>query len=222
MTTTRKKLVGQSTQAEIEYKRIMAHRMSSPERPNGRDYGTNWKPDGTVTKTKRETMLGEGIGNNMGFDDPKYTPSYSPGELEAAELADQQYFDELSFKQSLLRTRNAAIKRKFRASLPGKIQEGRILVQQRVFMAYPKSDWYERAEKLGGLPQGVDVAKSDFGHLIIVPVVEAKNSRYKDPYGLKFQIEPNTRDLVQKIFGAVKWTRPLTLDEVKQFGIEVE
>lgn len=221
MPTNRKKS-GEKTQAQIEYERIMAHRMASPSRPNGRDYGTNWRPDGLAPKTKRDHMLGEGLGPSMGLDGFQHTVSYEPGELEAIEEADQIYVAELRFKQSLQRRRNAVIKQRFQASLPEKVQAGKILVQQRVFMAYPNSDWYTRAERLGGIPEGVDVAKSDFGHLLLVPVVEAKKSRFKDPYGLNFQIDSDLRDIVQKIFGAVKWSRPLTLDEVKQFGVEVE
>jgi hypothetical protein len=217
-----RKRSAEKTQAQLEYERIMAHRRSAPERTNNRDYGTNWRPDGLAPKVKRDHMLGEGIGNCLGLDDPKHTRNYCSGEFEAIEEADQIYVAELRFKQSLQRRRNAVIKQRFQASLPEKVQAGKILVQQRIFMAYPNPNWDARAERMGGIPEGVDVAKSAFGHLLLVPVIEAKKSRFKDPYGLSFQIDPVVRDTVQKIFGAVKWTRPLTLDEVKQFGVEVE
>lgn len=216
-----KKQAEQLTEAQLTYQRIMKHRMSVPDRSNGRDYGTNWSPDGAVKHVKKDHMLGEGCGNYLGLDAPKHTRSYGPGELDALVEADLRYEMGLKFKQSLRRQRNTAIQQRFRATLPEKISSGKILVQQRVFMAYPK-DWEKRAARLGGLPQGVDIAKSEFGHLILVPVIEAKESSYKDALGRRFQIEPNLKQTINQIFGAVKWTRPLTLDEVKQFGIEVE
>jgi hypothetical protein len=162
------------------------------------------------------------MGRDLGLDAPKYTRSYAPGEIERLDEADEQYFAQLKFKESLQRGRNTAIRRRFKAKLPSLTQSGKILVQQRIFMAYPNKDWDVRAERMGGIPEGVDIANSDFGHLLLVPVVEAEKSRFKDAYGLNFHVDPDLRETVQKIFGAIKWSRPLTLDEVKQFGVEVE
>lgn len=215
-TTTKK------SQAEIEYERIMRHRMQSPKQAHGRDFGTNWSPDGQVKHTKRETMMGEGLGSSLGLDSPKHTRSYREGEIEMLEIADLQYREEMRFQQSLKRQKQNAITTRFQQNLSAKVNSGKILVDQRIFLAFPKKDWSSRAEKLGGIPEGVDIAMSKFGHLVIVPVIEAKESTYKDSHGRSFQIDPTIRATVNQIFGAVQWTKPLTIEDARQFGVNLE
>ncbi len=219
-------MAAEKSQREIEleqkYNSIMSRRRSISERPNDRDMGTNWNTDGSVRKTKRANMMGEGLGNSMGLDAPKFTRSYEPGELERIEEADKEFRAGIRFKQSLRKKKYQLIDAIFNEKLETRIREGKLLYQQRIFIAYPKDNWDIRAEKLGGIPDGVDIAESKFGHLLIVPVIETEESRYSDPYGRKFTIERNLRDRVNQIFGAVKWTRPLTLKDVEQFGVEVQ
>lgn len=102
-----------------------------------------------------------------------------------------------------------------------------MLEGQRLFyLSWQHDNWDARAARFGGLPEGVDVAHTDFGDLLLVPVIEqarAKELRldggFKDREGRPFWIGSDLRQQVERIFGRVKWKQPLTVREVtQQFG----
>lgn len=182
----------------------------------------------SIVAPKRDSacMTGKGLGNNLGLDDPEYTVWKTPAQnnqermLAAEEKAAQK---EASLKKAAAtRARNKAKK----AILAAKMDRGELLSGQRVFLAtWVRDNWDVAAENFGGIPQGVDIANTDFGHLLIVPVVEedeGEGLRFKrscDPDGRNFWVRAEVKNSIQKIFGSVDWRRPLTMQEAEQFGI---
>lgn len=186
---------------------------------------TSWGP-GTVRKSQ-PCMFGEGYGNNMLLDPPKYTkwsgpqadpPVKSPEEIQLAKKTrSEKIRSTRARKQSTLAFQQ-------RLELRGEVLHG-----QRIFLlSFPFRDWERRAKAFGGIPTGVDVAGTDFGDLLLVPVVEGEDGAgirekaIRDRQGRDFWVAPTMRESVQRVFGEVAWKRPLMVSEVQtQFGIKL-
>jgi hypothetical protein len=188
----------------------------------------NWYRNGIIPQEKGVYMLGAGLGNNLGLDDPQYTVWNTAGQ----EACQEEPGLSRAEKAQVTRARNKAR----RAAIEVRKERGELLVSQRVFLvAYPKKDWETRARNLGGLPKGVDVAKTSLeSKLLIVPVMEEEEAQEKglhkervpvkkrlyDAYGRRFWVSAETKEKIHKIFGVIQWNRPLTMKETRQFGIE--
>jgi len=195
---------------------------------------TNWNKDGSqlAKREKQPNMMGEGLGNNLGLDGPKYVagkPYRTPEqeELEERELRLEKFKNRQmgSVKAQITRHKNLATKNRIQQLL----EDGKMIEGARVFfIEWPKDDWDIRAKNCGGMPEGVDISKTDFGNLVIVPVIEEEEGKKMkldlqvDPEGRKFCISFSVREKVDMIFGRVNWKRPLTIREVSQFGRRVK
>jgi len=191
-----------------------------------RDRSTNWNadPNEGANRKKQPWMFGEGLGNNLGLDGPKYMRTnveVIPDATEEEKKLRRQLGAE---KAKVTRAKNKRIKDRKRALE----QQGELLVGQRIFRCkFSFDDWDRRAEVFGGLPEGVDVAGTDFGTLLLIDVIEESDGKklglecpLKDPGGRRFFLPVSEREKIDSIFGRVEWERPLTEREARQFGVD--
>lgn len=202
----------------------------------GRCRMTNWNRGGIVPSEKKLFMLGEGLGSNLGLDGSKATIPKTRAEneeegrcllIEKVERAEERKrHRETEKRYTKLRER----------VLSRKESSGELMDGFRVFrVAWTKSDWEQRAAVLGGLPPGVDVAKTTFSLLVIVPILDesgvesrgfypnmSKKKLPRDADGRVFWVSPELKDQLSKIFGRIEWSRPLLKAELTQFGVKLD
>ena len=175
---------------------------------------------------RQPTMMGEGYGNNLLMDPPKYTVWTAPSEDVVPEVSTEDKRKKAAEKAAA--TREA--KRKHAAFVKARVESGSTLFGQRVFLVpYTHDDWGERAERLGGLPEEMDIARTDFGHLILVPVIEETEAKeqgirakgFRDAEGRQFWVTAEYRTAIDNVFGRTQWERPLLPEEVAQFGVTI-
>lgn len=190
---------------------------------------TSWAGDAQRVR-ERTNMMGEGMGNAMGLEGPKYdtgwtvaVPEVEP-DLEA--LAAERKVKRQESTAKAKRTRELNLAR--RAALKAAEEAGKVLRGKRVFMVTEAfEDFDVRAKRFGGIPEGVDVVATEFCNLVAVPVIEAEEGKklglteaWKDPQGRPFWVPSDVVDHVTRVFGSVQWNRPLTKDEVEtQFKV---
>jgi len=208
--------------AEEEAERICSARSA------GSPGGTCWNGEGTVRR-KQPFLMGEGSGFDLiCFGSDKTT---SRG-VSPKERAKREYLAQLErklAKKSLVRTRSPKqAAAELQRSLKRRVAEGRSPVGFRVFViSWPKKKWEERMKAAGGMPEGVDIAHTEFGNLLLVPVNEVSGADGEpaepmvDREGRKFWIPFEQMETLKRIFGYVKWKEPLTLAEVKRFGVKL-
>jgi len=216
--------------AEEEAKRICESKAA------GSPGGTCWNGEGTVRR-KQPWLMGEGLGMSLpSFPSDKATCRGRPV-LGDGEISDHRTPRKKSKKVRRKRSkRETAILSYFgRKKLES---EGKYLIGQRVYhVPWPKKKWWERMQAAGGMPDGVDVAHTEFGDLVLVPVnetydmVEALTEGKVDPLapekplvdreGRSFWIPLELKERVARIFGAIRWRSPLMLAEVEQFGVRL-
>jgi len=195
---------------------------------------TNWHKGGVIKHEKQPFMMGEGVGNSLGLEGPKYTRDV--GTLIEIEEANRAYFSELSKKRREKNNREKDQRKSFQKILASKESSGDILVDQRIFYTeWARKDWEYRAGLYGGLPEGIDLAFTDYGILLMVPVIEEDTAAEMgidrkvpgvkprtDSFGRQFWIRAELKDLLSKVFGVIRWERPLSIPEAKQFGVKVQ
>jgi len=240
----KKPKIRKPTKQQLElYQRMMSERMG-PKIEMGTsmftvpvDHSTNWNADtlAVIGKEKRPYLMGEGLGSSF-FSAPKYTVVRSSEEQEALEKAELEYKLEMKILAKRKRERMRKSEKALKKMLPDKIETSKVLVHQRIFhMTWARKDWETRANKCGGLLEGIDVAKTDYGRLLIVPVIEEeeakdlglleekvpKKRQLRDLDGRRFWVAAEIKEFVQRVFGSVRWNRPLSISEAEQFGVGV-
>lgn len=194
---------------------------------------TNWHKGGVIKHEKQPYMMGEGVGNSLGLEGSRYTLDAKA--LEKIEESNREYFAELAVKRREKKVREADQLESFQKILASKEASGDILVDQRIFYTeWVRKDWEQRSKQYGGLPKEVDIAWSNFGILLMVPVIEEDTAaelgidkkvpgvkQRTDAFGRKFWIRAELKDLLGKVFGVIRWERPLSIQEAKQFGVKV-
>jgi hypothetical protein len=196
---------------------------------------TNWNKNANehAAREKQPFMMGEGVGNNLGLDNSKAVPGKPIGwhdeqkRLLAREAAAERA------KQIPKKMFAKAIESRYRSHhLPKKIQNGDVLIGQRVFLVDFLKKGSDKLLNNLGLPEGAHVAQTEFGHLVIVPVLETdealargidikQEKGCKDVEGRPCWVAAEIKEKIEAVFGHVRWTRPLTIKEVSQFGVEV-
>lgn len=196
---------------------------------------TNFNPTGEHSSNRQPFMLGEGLGNRLNFCDAKYTEWHTverePTEEELQEIeAEEERLREAAKRarvQKAQETRERTLRRK--ALLESRINKGEQFYGQRVFIITKYKDtWEVRSRKFGGIPEGVDLRRTDYGLLLMVPVIEEDEARkygmekktgYRDRDGRRYWVPLKTREQITKIFGGVTWDSPLLIREVEgDFG----
>jgi hypothetical protein len=182
---------------------------------------------------KQPCMMGRGMGNCLGLEGPQYT--LDAKRIYAIEEGQREFAAEQRARSSQRRSREKESRMKLHEILASQEASGAVLVDQRIFyLDWYHEDWELRAHRVGGLPPGVDIARSKFGLLLLVPVIEedtAKKLGYlkdakacgapKDSTGRLFFVSAELKDCLSLLFGRVHWERPLTIPEAKQFGVKV-
>ena len=196
------------------------------------DISTCWNGEGTVRRSQ-PMMFGEGLGNSLGLEGPKYVAGriHDPVveakyDEEEEERKRQEKIRENrkrgSEKAKVTRARNVAIKGRIR----DKESKGEFLVGQRVFRCLWETEWDKVADSGYGRPDILlDVAKTRFAVLIMLRVFEEQEGKEQgfgnpmtDKVGRKFFISKKDKDHVERLFGRVDWS-PLTENEARQFGV---
>lgn len=201
---------------------------------------TNFRPDGTpASRNGQPMMFGEGLGNNMLLDatkaDTGWTDVVSEERQKVLDAAAEH--EELVAKPARrragvekakkTRARNKARLQEIKAAVTdGSMLEGRRLF----FLGWQKKDWDVRVVQLGGLPEGVDVARSAYGDVLAVPVIECAEGKamkltegYRDREGRPFWVRHEIRIQVEHIFGRVMWKQALTVNEAtEQFRVRLQ
>lgn len=199
------------------------------------DASTNWHRNGEGTIRRPQPMMfGEGIGNEMGLERPKYTVWKTYEEVTDEDLAAISAEEEIQRaerrkagveKARITREKN----RKRKERIAEKVENGEMLGGQRIFRVdFSLGDWEERSKKLDGMPPAViDVAGTEYGVLLMVRVHEEEDGKkigleepMKDVMGRKFFLTLTDRERIESIFGRVDWRRPLTEREARQFGVD--
>lgn len=196
---------------------------------------TNWNidPAAPIKHEKRAHMMGEGLGSSLGIEGPKGNPGKPYGWYDEQKRLEKVESRERSMKLGGRKSFAKYIEWKYKTELlPQKIANGECLVNQRIFLAtWVNPKWDVKAKNIG-MPEGVDVAHSEFGELLLVPVLEEEQAKRM---GINPKIEPPLRDVegrpcwvaasikerIEAIFGYIKWTRPLTIKEAEQFGVKI-
>lgn len=197
---------------------------------------TNWHRGGVIRHESQPYMMGEGFGNCLGLEGSKATIPKTEKQLQKE--AEEELIDRLEMIEE--RKKREAKERSYRLIqvnlINRKRQDGSLHEGFRVFcLAWYKEDWEERSG-VYGMPEGVDVALTQFGMLILVPVIEesdiAEGSQYgsyakdrkaqRDMDGRKFWVKAEVKDAVLDVFGPVKWGRPLACRDLDQFGVKVD
>lgn len=196
---------------------------------------TNWNknPNEHAAREKQPFMMGEGVGNNLGLDNSKAVPGKPLGWHDEQRALRSRECREENMQKSMKKMFHKAIDMKYRSHhLPQKMANGEVLVGQRVFLVdYLKKGSDKLLNNLG-LPEGADVAQTAFGTLVIAPVLEKNDALErgidikqekgcKDIEGRPCWVAAEIKEKIEAVFGHVRWTRPLTIKEVEQFGIEV-
>lgn len=196
---------------------------------------TNWNSDPTKG-AKRElqpNMMGEGLGMSLGIEGPKGTPGRPLGWHDEQKRFKKSESRERSMKLAGRKAFANFIEWKYKTKiLPKKVENGEVLIGQRIFLAtWVNPKWDVKAKNVG-MPEGVDVAHSEFGELLLVPVLELEQALQvginpkeepplKDTEGRPCWIASSIKERIEAIFGYVKWTRPLTIKEAEQFGVKI-
>jgi hypothetical protein len=208
---------------------------------SARDYGwkrvgkaTNWHKGGVIKHEKQPFMMGEGVGNCLGLEGPRYTLDAKT--IEGIEESNREYFSELAQARRKKKSRERDQRDSFQKVLASKEASGDILVDQRIFYTeWVRKGWEHRADQYGGLPKEIDIAWTEFGMLLMVPVIEEDTAaemgidkkvpgvkQRTDSFGRQFWIRAELKDLLSKVFGVIRWERPLGIQEAKQFGVRVQ
>lgn len=187
------------------------------------------------TKDRTSTM-GEGMGNAMGLEGPKYDVGWTEVQPEPAAPTDEEIAAAVAALQEKRKATAAKSKRTRelnvarRATLKAAEEAGKVLLGKRVFMVTEAFEDFDiRAKRFGGIPEGVDIARTEFCSLVSVPVIEAEegkkmglDSPRRDIDGRIFWIKADIIEQVATVFGGVDWRRPLTKNEVeKQFKVKL-
>jgi len=195
-----------------------------------RDRSINWYKDSHLNGTRhspRPNMMGEGMGNCLGLEGSKH--SFETIKPELVELTPEEKARKRAAAvaaAAATRKRNLAKK----AVIAKREESGELLRTQRVFLCeWGYDNFEERASRLGlGLPEGVDIAKTQFGTLVLVTVYEEEEGKslglgdpLRDPHGRTFFVPTAKREHISKVFGNVNWKRPLTQKEAEQFGVKI-
>jgi len=203
----------------------------SAHRKVGRAVNWNRHPK---PREKKPYLMGEGLGNCLGLEGPKYTRDARV--LEQIAYDNWVYATELRKQRSEKKAREKKQHISFLEILASKEASGEILVDQRIFYSeYVKRGWEARAKQVGGLPEGIDIALTDYGLLFMVPVIEEDTAKKlgidkvapgvkprRDGYGRPFWVQAELKDTLTYIFGLIRWNRPLSIREAKQFGVRVK
>lgn len=195
---------------------------------------TNWHPRGEIKHEKQPFMFGEGVGNCLGLEGPKHTLDVKT--QEAIEQGNREYAAELAAERKERRRREKDQRKSFQEVLASREASGAVLVDQRIFYTqWSRKDWEKRSALRGGLPEGVDVAYTEFGLLLMVPVIEADTAaklgidkkvpgekQRRDSFGRPYWVQAEIKDFLSLVFGAIDWARPLSISEAKQFGVQIQ
>jgi hypothetical protein len=198
-------------------------------------HSTNWNKDVTkkAPKEKRATMMGEGLGSNLGIENPKHVSGKPVGYHEEQRRLQSIEAAENKAKTFPRRMFAKIIDARYKINhLPKKIENGDVLINQRVFFVdWPKDSWDVRAKNIG-MPEGTDIAQTKFGRLLLVPVLEMEDALkvgidpkeekpLKDIEGRPCWVSTDVKERIEAIFGRVRWIRPLTIKEAEQFGVQL-
>lgn len=196
---------------------------------------TNWNKNPTqpIEKEKRAHMMGEGLGSSLGIENTKAVPGKPLGYYDEQKRLQRVESKQERAKNAGKRQLHGYVAWKYQTEiLPKKLSEGAVLVNQRIFLCdWIKPKWDSIARNLG-LPDGVDVAHTEFGELLLVPVIEflqgiemginpRETPPLKDIEGRPCWVAASIRERIEAIFGRVRWTRPLTIREAEQFGVQL-
>jgi len=195
--------------------------------------GTTWTSEGTVRR-KQPFMMGGSFGWNQYAFPPDQVTSRgeTPREREEREKREQE--SEFEFQEGESeRRRERERKREWRKTLKetsaAMREAGKILENYRIFLVpSPKKDWEERAKKFGYSLEEIDLHFSDFGLLLLLPVIEkceGERLELKEPMtdrdGYDFWLTERIKESTSRVFGWVDW-KPLTVAQAKEFGVEME
>lgn len=201
----------------------------------GKSGGTNWGPRLGRTDTSQLVGLGAGgVGDLTGFAGPDKTTSRgrNPNLPKERNLSSPE---ELEARRRKLERDEAAKK----AMAAYRMYTENRIEGFRIFLApYPKKKWERIVQNAGGLPDGVDVAHSEFGDLLLVPVFEPHNVEFdtqpkhnRRRIGLKemmdrqkfgYWIEEDLMVELQRMFGYIQWNSPILVSELEQFNIRLQ
>lgn len=210
--------------------------MPQNSKPQVQIHQTNWSKDPTKhsQKEKQAYMLGEGLGSSLGIENTKAFPGKPLGYYDEQKRLQKLESKQNSLKNSFKRKHSAYIEWKYQTKiLPKKISEGDVLINQRIFLCdWIKPKWDSIARNIG-IPDGVDIAHTDFGDLLLIPVIEFPEALQmgidpkavpplKDVEGRPCWVSPTIKERIEMIFGRVRWTRPLTIKEAEQFGVQLK
>lgn len=212
-----------SKDSHLDKARAEASRICSA-RAAGKPGGTCWNGEGTVRR-KQPWMMGQGSGFNQICFGPDQTTSR--GRRPQVD-DDEEREPRESSKVKPLRTKKQ-IEQSMKLSLARRVVAGNACVGFRIYLIqWQKKKWWERMINAGGMPDGMDIAHSEFGDLLMVPVNEldflereAPDEPLVDREGRKFWVAESTKDFVARIFGAIRWSQPLTMAELNQFGVRL-
>jgi hypothetical protein len=213
-----------------------ASAMSNPSKKQVSLHQTNWNKDPTqhAPKDKAPFMFGEGLGMSLGIDNTKAVPGKPLGYYDEQKRLQKLEAKQYNLKNSGKRRHQNYINWRYHSHiLPKKIQNGDVLINQRIFLCdFIKPKWDSIARNIG-IPDGVDIAHTDFGDLLLIPVIEFAEALQmgidpkvapplKDVEGRPCWVSPTIKERIEMIFGRVRWTRPLTIKEAEQFGVKLK
>jgi hypothetical protein len=196
---------------------------------------TNWNRDPTqhAPKDKNPFMFGEGLGMSLGIENTKAVPGKPLGYYDEQRRLQKLESKEYNSKNFSKKQHQNYIDWKYHSQiLPQKIQNGDVLINQRIFLCdWIKPKWDSIAKNIG-IPEGVDIAHTDFGDLLLIPVIEANDASkfgidpkvvppLKDVEGRPCWVAASIKERIEMIFGRVRWIRPLTIKEAEQFGVQL-
>jgi hypothetical protein len=198
-------------------------------RPEGAPQGK-----GTI-RNSQPFMFGEGLGNNLGLDPPKYDTGWKavrPKDDELKDMLREEEERQEKKKAAVAKGKKTrALNQERKSRLNAKLSAGELLDGQRIFLvSIPKDNFEERMRAAGySLPEGLDVARTDFGMILLVPVVEADEAKaegftgsgFRDTDGRVFWIRSQVREILEFAFGRIQW-RPLRQEELTQFGVKLQ
>jgi hypothetical protein len=178
-------------------------------------------------------MMGEGLGFSLGLEKTKAVPGKPLGWYDDQKRLEKKESRERSMKLAGRKALASFVQWKYNSEiLPRKLENGECLIGQRIFLATWVSPKWDIKAKNVGMPEGVDVAHSEFGELLLIPVLEKQDAEklginpkedppLKDVEGRPCWVATHVRERIEAIFGRVNWTRPLTIKEAEQFGVKI-
>jgi hypothetical protein len=201
--------------------------------PMARWRSTNWYPNGKVPRTTEPSMFGEGLGNHLGLDGPRYTLDAKRQEKLEHDAEELQREEREKDRQKKRKVSDA--RAYLRDVAEEVVQNGGTLVGERIFMMeWHRKDW-ERRGSTYGFPEGVSMAIGKFGAVIVVPVIEEAEKKAlgrsanvpewkqgRDEFGRKFWVTAEMKNAILNVYGLPVWKRPLSIREAEQFGISIE